>query len=80
MSDLDIQTLCSKFDIEILEEASYVLWNIWKAIHPKYSTLQACISALTEDIDLYHTLKRAHGQRKYDMVRAWGMSFFLTWL
>ncbi|KAG5652567.1 hypothetical protein H0H81_004576 [Sphagnurus paluster] len=65
MSDLEIHTLCAKFDIEILEEASYILWNIWKAIHPKYSTLQACISALTEDSSLYQVLKRAHHQRKF---------------
>ncbi|KAF5378063.1 hypothetical protein D9615_007518 [Tricholomella constricta] len=74
MSDLDIHKLCSKFDIEILEEASYVLWNVWKVVHPKYSTLQACISALAEDSSLYQALKRAHCQRKYDVVREWAPS------
>ncbi|KAF8059860.1 hypothetical protein FPV67DRAFT_340967 [Lyophyllum atratum] len=71
MSDLEIHTLCSKFDIEILEEASYVLWNIWKAIYPRYSTLQACLSAPAEDSGLYQALKRAHGQKRYDAVREW---------
>ncbi|KAF8057440.1 hypothetical protein FPV67DRAFT_563842 [Lyophyllum atratum] len=66
MSDLEIHTLCSKFDIEILEEASYVLWNVWKAMYPRYSTLQACISALAEDSGLCQALKRAHGQKRYD--------------
>ncbi|KAF8069176.1 hypothetical protein FPV67DRAFT_1491352, partial [Lyophyllum atratum] len=49
MSDLEIHTLCSKFGIEVLEEASYVLWNVWQATYPRYSTLQACIRALAED-------------------------------
>lgn len=74
MSDLEIHTVCSKFDINIREEASLVLWNIWKAIHPKYSTLQACVKVLSDDNNLYDTLKRAHGQKKYDTVRDWGAS------
>jgi len=79
MSDLEIHEVCSKFDINIREEASLVLWNIWKAIHPKYSTLQACLKALSDDNNLYDTLKRARGQRKYDIVRDWGASIrFLT--
>ncbi|KAG5643748.1 hypothetical protein DXG03_009682 [Asterophora parasitica] len=73
MTDLDIHKLCSKFDIEILEEASYVLWNVWKAVHPKYSTLQACIGALAEDSGLYQALKNAHGLKKYDVVREWAV-------
>ncbi|RDB22393.1 hypothetical protein Hypma_010467 [Hypsizygus marmoreus] len=74
MSDLEIYRLCSKFDIDILEEASYILWNVWKTIHPKYSTLQACIAALTDDKGLYQALKRAHGQKSYGGVREWCMS------
>ncbi|KAG6872270.1 hypothetical protein C0995_011369 [Termitomyces sp. Mi166 len=68
MSDLEIFNLCSKFDIEILEEASYVLWNVWKTVYPKYSTLQACITALNEDSNLYDVLKRAHSEKKYDTI------------
>ncbi|KAG5731312.1 hypothetical protein E4T56_gene8114 [Termitomyces sp. T112] len=71
MSDLEIFHLCSKFDIEILEEASYVLWHVWKTVSPRYSTLQACITALTEDSKLYEVLKRAHFEKKYDTIRSW---------
>lgn len=72
MSDPELRALVSRFDINILEEASYVLWYIWKSIHPRYSTLQACISALTNDAKLYNALKSAHGSGKYDLVRYWG--------
>ncbi|KAF8228667.1 hypothetical protein L208DRAFT_1424348 [Tricholoma matsutake] len=72
MSDAEVRASSSKFDINIREEASYVLWHIWRAIHPRYSTLQACISALTSDAKLYKALKSAHGCGKYDVVRYWG--------
>lgn len=75
MSDAEVRASSSKFDINIREEASYVLWHIWRAIHPRYSTLQACISALTSDAKLYKALKSAHGCGKYDVVRYWGASF-----
>ncbi|KAG6899289.1 hypothetical protein C0993_011483, partial [Termitomyces sp. T159_Od127] len=66
MSDLEIFNLCSKFDIEILEEASYILWNVWKTVYnPSNPTLQACITALTEDSKLYEMLKRAHSEKKF---------------
>lgn len=72
MSDLEIFNLCSKFDIDILEEASYVLWNVWKTVYdPTNSTLQACITALMEDSKLYEVLKRAHSEKKYDTIRSW---------
>jgi hypothetical protein len=74
MSDPEIRALGSKFDINILEEASYVLWYIWRAIHPRFSTLQACIGALTNDAKLYKVLKSAHGCGNYDLVRYWGAS------
>ncbi|KAG6817695.1 hypothetical protein H0H93_007062 [Arthromyces matolae] len=71
MSDVEIFTTCSKFDVDILEEASYVLWNIWKTIYPKYSSLPACLAALTEDASLYEVLKHAHVEKKYDIIRSW---------
>jgi hypothetical protein len=78
MSDTEIRDYGSKFDINILEEASYVLWYIWRAIHPRYSTLPACIGALASDAKLYKALKSAHGYGKYDLVRYWGASESLT--
>ena len=71
MSDPEIHVYGSKFDINIPEEASYVLWYIWRTIYPQYSTLPACIGALTNDPKLYKTLKSAHGCGKYDIVRYW---------
>ncbi|KAF9456088.1 hypothetical protein BDZ94DRAFT_1327205 [Collybia nuda] len=72
-SDFNIYTLVSKFDIEILEEASYILWHIWRTLHPNYSKLQTCIDALSNDSGLYQALKHAHKQRAYDVVRNWDM-------
>ncbi|KAG6908568.1 hypothetical protein DXG01_004126 [Tephrocybe rancida] len=71
MSDLEIFSQCSKFDINILEEASFVLWKLWKSVYPKYSSLEACIIALKEDSNLYQVLKCAHLHKKYDAVRSW---------
>lgn len=77
-SDLNIHSLGSKFDIEILEEASYILWYIWRTLYPRYSTLQTCIDALSNDAKLYKALKHAHKQRAYDVVRNWGKLFSVT--
>lgn len=74
MSDAEVSNLGAKFNMEILEEASYVLWHVWRTLHPKFSTLQACISALSEDTGLYRTLKLAHTHGKYDAVRSWSTS------
>jgi len=74
MSDPEVHALGSRFDINILEEASYVLWYIWRTIYPPYSTLQACIGALTNDAKLYKALKSAHDCGEYDPVRYWGAS------
>ena len=78
MSDPEIHAYGSKFDINILEEASYVLWYIWRTMYPRYSTLPACIGALTNDDKLYKALKSAHGCGKYDPVRYWGASRIST--
>jgi hypothetical protein len=79
MSDPEIRALGAKFDINILEEASYVLWYLWRAIHPPYSTLQSCIAALTNDTKLYKALKSAHSTGNYDLVRYWGTSLTVHW-
>ncbi|KDR71862.1 hypothetical protein GALMADRAFT_281689 [Galerina marginata CBS 339.88] len=70
-TDRDIHQQCSKFDVEVREEASYLLWCIWKEKYPYYSSLQACISALSEDEELYMALKAAHAQRRYSSIRNW---------
>lgn len=72
VTDIEIYAQSSKFDIEILEEASYILWNIWRVQgNSKYSTLSACIHALNEDGNLYQALKVAHKMRKYEPIRTW---------
>ncbi|KIM37392.1 hypothetical protein M413DRAFT_20297 [Hebeloma cylindrosporum] len=71
LSDAEIHRLGSKFDVQVREEASYLLWYIWRDRHPSCSTLQACISALSEDEDLYVALKAAHAHCGYDGIRRW---------
>ncbi|EAU81607.2 hypothetical protein CC1G_02623 [Coprinopsis cinerea okayama7 len=58
---------CAKFNVDILEEASYVLWCIWK----DKKSLPACISALAEDKGLYETLKEAHRTKNYQCIQTW---------
>jgi hypothetical protein len=74
MSDPEIYALRSKWNINVLEEASYVLWYLWRAIHPAYTKLEPCVGALRNDDTLYKALKSAHACGKYDPVRYWGMS------
>lgn len=71
LSDAEIHRLGSKFDVQVREEASYLLWYIWRDRHPNCSTLQACISALSEDEDLYVALKAAYAHCGYDEIRHW---------
>ncbi|TFK35170.1 hypothetical protein BDQ12DRAFT_325383 [Crucibulum laeve] len=71
LTDQEIHGMGSKFDMEVLEEASYVLWYIWRCKHTRYSTLPACIDALAEDSELYLALKVAHIQAKYENIRNW---------
>lgn len=71
-TDLEIYATGSRFDVEVLEEASYILWYVWRKRHSRYSTLHACIDALVEDPGLYGALKKAHGLRDYGVIRHWG--------
>ncbi|KAF8970889.1 hypothetical protein BDZ97DRAFT_1694140 [Flammula alnicola] len=71
LTDREIRKLGSKFDIEVPEEASYLLWYIWKDTDPCYSTLQACIGALIGNEELYLALKAAHIEGRYDGIRQW---------
>lgn len=70
-TDHDIHQLGSKFDIEIVEEASYLVWYIWRDTKPSYSRLQDCITALTTDEELYRALKFAHAEGDYRAIREW---------
>lgn len=70
-TDREIQKQYSKFDVDVREEASYILWHIWKDSNPSYATLQACIGVLYEDDDLYSALKAAHIRGEYDEIRNW---------
>ena len=71
LTDREISNLCSKFDIEVREEASYILWYIWREIRAGYANLQACIGALVEDEVLYRALKKAHERGEYERIRKW---------
>lgn len=71
LDDDEISRRVAKFDINILEEASYVLWHIWKERYRGYETLPACITALSVNVSLYESLKLAHARRKYDTIRNW---------
>ena len=75
--DAEILKSCSKFDVSIPEEASYILWHIWKDRYPAYASLPTCISTLSRDEDLYAALKVAHSRGEYDVLRNWkgGTSF-----
>ncbi|KAF6752402.1 hypothetical protein DFP72DRAFT_904796, partial [Ephemerocybe angulata] len=64
----------AKFDVNILEEASYILWYIWKERYTGFETLQACIGALSANLELYRCLKNAHRCRSYEVIRNWNSS------
>ena len=76
LSDSDVQAQGSKFDIQILEEASYLLWYIWRGTDPAYSKLQDCIAALDGDAELYNALKAAHVVGQYAVIRQWESAWF----
>ncbi|CAA7263844.1 unnamed protein product [Cyclocybe aegerita] len=71
LTDHEIRCLGSKFDLNIREEASYVLWYIWREKRAAYANLQACIAVLLEDEDLYLALKAAHAKGTYESIRQW---------
>ncbi|KAH9475550.1 hypothetical protein JR316_0012665 [Psilocybe cubensis] len=71
LTDQEIHNLCSKFDVEVREEASYILWCIWKERHTDRASLQDCISALVDDDDLFIALQSAHSSGIYDVIRNW---------
>jgi len=76
LTDCDIHQLVSRFNVEVQEEASVVLHYIWRDDPAKSSNLSACISALTEDEELYRVLKTAHAHGVYDVVRKWESSAY----
>ncbi|KAJ3505936.1 hypothetical protein NLJ89_g7152 [Agrocybe chaxingu] len=71
LTDHEIWCLGSKFDLNIREEASYVLWYIWREKRAAYANLQACITVLLEDESLYLALKAAHAKGTYESIRHW---------
>ena len=70
-NDDEISKRVAKFDVNILEEASYILWHLWKERYRGYETLQACITALSVNVGLYNSLKQAHACRRYDAIQDW---------
>lgn len=70
-SDRDIRELRSKFNVQIPEEASYLLWYILRHTNPSYSKLQDCIVALDEDTRLWEALKTADAEGDYSPIRQW---------
>lgn len=57
------------------------MWKIWRYTRPaQYSTLPACLDALSRDSNLYSALKRAHSEGSYEVIRNWGMSLQYTCL
>lgn len=77
--DAQIHATCAKFDANVQEEASLILWNVWRfAQQPRYSTQPACLDALSADINLYNALKEAHASKNYHSIRNWGMIFMYT--
>lgn len=63
-----IHALVSKFDVDIVEEASYILWYTCKEKNERYFTIPSCIDALKGDSDLYQALKVAHHRRDYETL------------
>lgn len=70
-NDAQIHASCAKFDANIREEASIILWTIWRPTRPQYGDLPACLDALSEDLDLHEALKHAHATQNYDTIRNW---------
>lgn len=77
-NDDEISKRVAKFDVNILEEASYILWHLWKERYRGYESLQACITALTVNVGLYDTLKQAHACRRYGAIQDWSTRFSLV--
>ncbi|KAF9446423.1 hypothetical protein P691DRAFT_627847, partial [Macrolepiota fuliginosa MF-IS2] len=73
-NDAQIHASCSKFDANIREEASIILWTIWRSMRPLYSTLPACLDALAEDPGLHEALKHAHTIHSYEPIKNWTIS------
>jgi len=71
LSDHEIHALGSRFDVQVREEASYLLWYIWRDKRAGYSGLQACIGALLDNEELHSALQAAHAVGKYDEIREW---------
>jgi hypothetical protein len=76
--DRELHALSSRFNIDVLEEASYILWSIWKSTFPRYSSLPACIDALKQSAELYSELKASHKRRRYDNIRNWSKCLFVA--
>jgi len=74
-SDGELLAVGSRFDVQVREEASCLLWYIWRKTRVGYSNLQDCINALLEDDDLFQALKMAHAQGEYEKIRQWRSMF-----
>ncbi|KAF5349975.1 hypothetical protein D9756_009205 [Leucocoprinus leucothites] len=70
-NDAEIYSHCSRFDVNLQEEASLILWWIWRSTRPQYSTQPACLDAIYRDPGLHDALKTAHNAKKYTSIRNW---------
>ncbi|KAF9522898.1 hypothetical protein CPB83DRAFT_776352 [Crepidotus variabilis] len=72
--DREIHEASSRFDIKVREEASVLLWYIWREKREEYANLQSCTTALQNDDELYCALKAAHLKGEYNEIREWRKS------
>ncbi|XP_006457031.1 hypothetical protein AGABI2DRAFT_122905 [Agaricus bisporus var. bisporus H97] len=71
-NDAQIHADCAKFNADSPEEASIILWKLWRSTRQaQYSTQPACLDALSADTNLHTALKRAHSTGSYDIIRNW---------
>lgn len=78
LSDSAIHELGHRFDIDVREEAAYILWYIWRDMEQRYSSLQACLEILAVDDELYAALVSCHAIGAYERIREWSSEYVLV--
>jgi hypothetical protein len=64
LSNHEIHNLSSRFNLQVRDEAAYLLCYIWR------TNRAACISALEHD-ELYVALNEANASGDYEVIRRW---------
>lgn len=80
LSDNAIHELGQRFDIQVREEAAYILWYIWRDMEKQYSSLQACLETLAVDDELYSALVSCQAIGAYGRIREWTSEYLLVTL